>query len=186
MSEKIKSFSGLKKVLPESNGDTDVSKEEYQQQWRSNMYNHRKMISKKNLDWMSKKSENSEFFLNKKSDKTYDYIQTLAEDEKTRNFIVHLITNFLPLNNSTHVPRLPEDNVNCPITGLPLTDTASLVKGDRDKNIVFTGLKTNVFLSSIAIQELYRFSIEKIEDFDTPLGHIVNYAFDKIRFNGKN
>jgi len=161
---------------------TEESKKEYQKQWQFNMEKHRKMISKKNKKWLEDNSSNTEFKDYKPFPEFYNKINVLFNDESKRKWILHLIANFLPLNKSKQVPKLP-NKVNCKITDLPLTDFNSILTGDRDKHIAYTGEKTDALISGIALQELNRFVCYCIDNYETKEGQIVNYLLDKIRTN---
>ena len=157
------------------------SKEEYQEQWKKNKYQHRKMVSKKNRKWLTENSENSDFKPYVEFPNVYEFISQKFEDEKSRKWILHLITNFLPLNRARIVPKLPSGRNVCPLTELSLTDVKNIVLGDREKYLAFTGEKTTIVLSGIAVQELNRFVLDYTQDFDTVNGHIINYAIDDLR-----
>jgi len=176
----IKDFKDLK-----LNKNYSVEQQEYQQEWSKNKFQHRKMIAKKNRKWLLENSE-SELKEYKEFPDVYSIIENTFNDESKRNWIIHIITNFLPLNKSKQVPKLPKSNSVCPFTGYLLTDIKNIAVGDRDKHIAFTGEQTNVVLSGIALQELNRLVINYTYNFDTPNGHIINYAIDKLRFTAKN
>ena len=156
-------------------------KEEYQAQWVRTKYQHRKMIAKKNRRWLSENSDNSEFKPHVEFPNVYDFICKKFEDEKSRKWVLHIITNFLPLNRAKIVPKLPSDRNTCPLTEYPLTDVKNIILGNREKHLAFTGENTNVVLSGIAVQELNRFVLDYTIDFDTPYGHIINFAIDDLR-----
>lgn len=162
-------------------------KEVYQEEWVRNKYNHRKMIAKKNRKWLQANESPSEFTLMNDSHNFGDYpevrerIMNLFMDEKTRKWILHLITNFLPLNRAKQVPKLPSDRKFCQLSNLELTDLKTIVSSDRDKHIAFTGFQTSNVISGIALNELYKFVIDFTYKFDTQEGHIINYALDELR-----
>jgi hypothetical protein len=85
------------------------------------------------------------------------------------------------LKNTKQVVLLREENPICPFTKYKLTDTHGLMLGNRDRHIAFSGVNTNVFLSGIGLQELYRFVLDCTKNFDTKEGQIVNFALDSIR-----
>jgi hypothetical protein len=58
--------------------------------------------------------------------------------------------------------------------------------GNRDRHIAFSGVNTNVFLSGIALQELYRFVINCTKDFTSKEGQIVNFALDEKRMKAED
>lgn len=156
-------------------------KDEYQAGWRKNKYNFREMVAKKNRAWLLKQSEESEFEYYKEFPNIYNKIFNMFHDEKKRKWLIHIITNFLPVSRAVKVPKIPTNKHICPFTGYELTDTHSLLTGDRDKHLGFTGDKTDVIMSGVALQELERFAIYCTKEFDTREGHIVNFALDQIR-----
>lgn len=164
-----------------------IEKEEYQKSWMVNKYNHRKMVAKKNRKWLQSNISNSEFTIMNESNPFGDNPQIKAKilayfnDEKKRKWMLHLITNFLPLNHAKQVPKLPSDQKFCKLTGFELTDVKSIVTGNRDKHIAFTGYQTSSVICGIALNELYKFVIDFTYNFDTREGHIINYAIDELR-----
>ena len=162
------------------------SKEEYQKQWEKNMYLHRKMVAKKNRKWLESNKNKTELKEYKQFPTIYEKIDQLFCDDKKRKWMLHLITNFLPLNESKLVPKLPEDRKVCQITGYKLTDVKNIVTEDRDKHLAFTGKETTNVLRGIAVQELYRYVIHYTHKFDTQCGHIINYALDELRNKYEN
>ena len=95
--------------------------------------------------------------------------------------MIHIITNFFPLNRTQQVVLLREENPVCPFGGYKLTDVNGIRTGNRDKHLAFSGANSNVFLSGIALQELNRFFLEYTYQFDTREGQIINFALDKLR-----
>ena len=95
--------------------------------------------------------------------------------------MIHIITNFLPLNRVSQVVLFREENMTCPFTDYKLTDTNSILVGNRDKHIAFSGANSNVYLCGIALQELNRYVMEQTFMYDSREGQIVNFALDKLR-----
>jgi len=184
MSErKINNLQDLKKVKKEFR-QSDLDKKEYQEYWKDNKYNFRKMVAKKNKRWLEANKDETEFHHYKASPEVYNTIQSIFKNERSRKFLIHTICNFFPLNNCRQVPRLSKENNTCDITNNKLTDLDEIKTGKNDarnKHIAYTGHKTTVVLCGIAVQELERFVLNYIKDFDTPFGHIVNHALDEIR-----
>lgn len=179
----------IRKSLSEL-GDVKTQSEEqeaYQKEWRRNKYQFREMIAKKNRRWLTEECEESQFEYYNEYPNVYQDIKALFEDEKKRKWMIHIITNFLPIHSKAQqVPKLPSNRNICPITNFKLTDVQSILTGDRDKHIAFTGENTNVVLSGVALQELERFVIDCTYEFDTPNGQIINYALDGVRQTNKN
>jgi hypothetical protein len=177
----------IKRSLSELGGIKNRSseQEEYQKEWKVNQFQFREMIAKKNRKWLKKQSKDSQFVYYKEFPDVYEFIKKLFQDKNKRKWLIHIITNFLPLNKSEQVPKLPSNRKNCPITHYQLTDTKSILTGDRDKHIAYTGESTNIVLSGIALQELERFVINCTYEFDNPEGHIVNFALDSLRQKSK-
>lgn len=161
--------------------DEQEKKEQYQKGWRENKFKHREMVAKKNRKWIKVESENSELDEYEEVPDVYAKIEELFAQESKRKWMLHIITNFIPLNNAEKVTKMPVRKNTCCISGYQLTDVKRILTGDRDKHLAFTGKETNIILSGIALQELYRFVINHTYDFDSQAGHIINFAFDKIR-----
>lgn len=178
---KANSLDELKKIVP-SETIKEQDKKEYQKKWKENKYEFRKMIAKKNRRWLTENSNIEQFASTIKRPQVYQLISNMFEEEKKRKWLIHIIANFMPLDLAKQVPKLPSGKKYCPFTQLPLTDTNSLLTGDRDKNIAYTGRNTDVVISAVALKELYRFVIDCTKNFDTKAGHIVNYALDEERF----
>ena len=176
MSKSISDLSELTNLVEQKQ-----TKSEYQIEWQKNMYTHRKMVAKKNRKWLEENKDKSEFKPYKDYPEVYEKIDKLFCDDKKRKWILHLITNFLPLNDCKIVPKLPEDRKTCQITGFKLTDMKNIVTQDRDKHLAFTGRETSNVLCGIAVQELYRYVIDYTYKFDTHCGQIINYALDELR-----
>ena len=181
----LKSLKELGILLNEDEKAEIQAKDEYQESWRINKYQFREMIAKKNRAWLLEQAKEATFEYYKEYSDVYEKIVNMFEDEKKRKWIIHIITNFLPINRAVKVPKMPSNKHICPFTGFELTDTSSLMTGDRDKHLGFTGEKTNVIMSGIALQELERFVLYCTEEFDTREGHIVNYALDQVRIKNK-
>jgi len=169
-----------KKINDLSQLNTLLSKEQYQDLWKQKKYDWREQISRKNRRWL-KDNEQSELKQYIAFPKVYENIKESILDEKKRNYIIHIITNFLPLKNTKQVVIFREENPICPFTKYKLTDTHGLMLGNRERHIAFSGVNTNVFLSGIGLQELYRFVLDCTKNFDTKEGQIVNFALDSIR-----
>ena len=137
------------------------------------------MIAKKNRRWLL---ENNESQLKEyiPFPDVYKTIEENFKDEKKRNFVIHLITNFFPLNKTRQVVLFREEKNICPFTQYNLTDLKGLVVGNRDRHIGFSGSNSNVYLSGIALQELNRYILENTYTFETKEGQIINFALDKL------
>ena len=176
--KKLNSLQDLGNLQKEIRHNT-MNKQEYQDYWKSNKYKFRKMIAKKNKVWLTENKQNTQF-------KYYEKIDDMFSVDKSRKFLIHVITNFFPLDNCVQVPKLPKEKNYCDISDLQLTDLDSIIVGKnnaRDKHIAYTGKSTSIVLSGIAVQELERFINKYVDDFDSPYGHIINHAFDKLRNN---
>lgn len=155
-------------------------KQKYQENWVRTTNGHRKMIAKKNRKWLleNKDCELKEYV---EFPVVYDKIKSIFEDDSKRNYMIHVITNFFPLNRTQQVILLREENPVCPFSGYKLTDVDGIRTGNRDKHLAFSGANSNVFLSGIALQELNRFVLEYTYQFETREGQIINFALDKLR-----
>ena len=155
-------------------------KQKYQEDWKRNKSGHRKMVAKKNRRWLI---ENNECELKNyvPFPKVYEKIEEYFKDEKKRGYMIHIMTNFLPLNRVSQVVLFREENMTCPFTNYKLTDTKSILVGNRDKHIAFSGANSNVFICGIALQELNRYVMEQTFLYDSREGQIVNFALDKLR-----
>jgi hypothetical protein len=178
---KYNSLDQLGKLLSDDERKEIKEKDEYQAKWRDNKYKFRQMVAKKNRKWLNANKENPQFEYYKEHPEVYDKIVSSFEDESKRKWMIHVLTNFMPLNVVRQVPKIPPNKHICPFTGYELTDTNSILTGDRDKHLAFTGKKTNVIISGIALQELERFVMDCIESFDSRNGQIVNFALDGMR-----
>lgn len=186
--KKLKSFqdlSTIKNDVPQQ----EMSKEEYQSLWRKNKLKFRKMISEKNIEWLKDCSDRAEFILlEETNDALYLKINEFFDDERKRKWMIHIICNFFPLNESKQVVRLPEGKELCSLSNLAITDLDSIRTGKNDsrkKHLSFTGKKTDVILSGVALNELVRFVYHYVENYESRNGQIVNHALDSIR-NSKN
>jgi hypothetical protein len=111
-----------------------------------------------------------------------DKIQTLFKEEHSRKWVLHLMSNFLPMGSVTPVSLVKDSaRLICPLSGYILTDATKIKVGDRDKNLGFSGLNSTVLLSGIAIYELNNFAIRSCDDLLSQNGQIVNYHLDKMR-----
>jgi hypothetical protein len=180
---KFNSLSELKNLFTEKelvDKKNTEEKQKYQENWVRTTNGHRKMIAKKNRKWLL---ENKDCQLKDYVEfpVVYDKIKSIFEDDNKRNYMIHVITNFFPLNRTQQVVLLREENPICPFGGYKLTDLDGIRTGNRDKHIAFSGANSNVFLSGIALQELNRFVLEYTYQFDTREGQIINFALDKLR-----
>jgi hypothetical protein len=155
-------------------------KQKYQEDWKRNKSGHRKMVAKKNRRWLIENNQ-SELKNYVPFPKVYEKIEEYFKDEKKRGYMIHIITNFLPLNRVSQVVLFREENMTCPFTDYKLTDTNSILVGNRDKHIAFSGANSNVYLCGIALQELNRYVLEQTYLYDSREGQIVNFALDKLR-----
>jgi hypothetical protein len=155
-------------------------KQKYQEDWKRNKSGHRKMVAKKNRRWLIENNQ-SELKNYVPFPKVYQKIEEYFKDEKKRGYMIHIITNFLPLNRVSQVVLFREENMTCPFTDYKLTDTNSILVGNRDKHIAFSGANSNVYLCGIALQELNRYVLEQTYLYDSREGQIVNFALDKLR-----
>lgn len=155
-------------------------KQKYQENWVRTTNGHRKMIAKKNRRWLleNKESQLKEYM---KMPDIYEKIKTYFEDDSKRNYMIHIITNFFPLNRTQQVSLFREENPTCPFSGYKLTDLDGIRLGNRDRHIAYSGANSNVYLSGVALQELNRFVLEYTYQFDTREGQIINFALDKLR-----
>jgi hypothetical protein len=155
-------------------------KTKYQEEWVRNTNGHRKMIAKKNRRWLL---ENNDSQLKDyiESPDVYKKIDSLFKDDKKRNYLIHIITNFFPLNRTQQVVLFREENNICPFTDYKLTDLQGIVIGNRDRHIGFSGANSNVFLSGIGLQELNRYVLEHTYTYTTREGQIINFALDGLR-----
>lgn len=155
-------------------------KTEYQEEWVRTTNGHRKMIAKKNRRWLLENnvSQLKEYI---ESPDVYKKIDSLFKDDKKRKYIIHIITNFFPLNRTQQVVLFREENNICPFTDYKLTDLQGIVVGNRDRHIGFSGANSNVFLSGIGLQELNRYVLEHTYIHTTREGQIINFALDRLR-----
>ncbi len=183
MSKKIKDLSELS-FLKKDIRKNEMNKEEYQEYWRENKSKFRKMISKKNKAWLIENSESEFNFIEETNDGLYLKISKMFDEPKKRKYLVHIISNFLPLNESKQVVRLPEGKDLCDLSQLPITDLDSIKSGvndSRNKHIAFTGKQTDVLICGIALNEIVRFVNNHVDDYDSKFGQIINHALDKVR-----
>lgn len=155
-------------------------KQKYQENWVRTTNGHRKMVAKKNRRWLleNKESQLKEYI---KMPDVYSKIQSDFENDSKRNYMIHIITNFFPLNRTQQVTLFREENPICPFSGYKLTDLDGIRLGNRDRHIAYSGANSNVYLSGVALQELNRFVLEYTYQFDTRVGQIINFALDKLR-----
>lgn len=156
-------------------------KEEYQKAWAEKDFILKKMIAKKNRRWLEENKHQSDFTEYEENKDVYKNISSFFFNENKRKWIIHIITNFLPLNKSRQVPKLPINKNICPFSSLELTSIKDIKIGDRNKHLAYIGENTNVVLSGIALQELYRFVINYTYDFYSREGQIINFCIDEIR-----
>lgn len=155
-------------------------KQKYQEDWVRNTNGHRKMIAKKNRRWLieNKDCQLKEYI---PSPDIYKKIHSFFQDEKSRKYLIHIITNFFPLNRTQQVVLFREKDNVCPFTDFKLTDLNGIITGNRDRHIAFSGANSNVFLSGIGLQELNRYVLEHTYTYDTREGQIINFALDGLR-----
>jgi hypothetical protein len=184
--KKTKSFndlSELKNLFSQDELDNKKfieDKTKYQEEWVRTTNGHRKMIAKKNRRWLLENNE-SELKQYMAFPDVYKKIDSFFKDDKKRNYIIHIITNFFPLKRTQQVMLFREENNICPFTDYSLTDLQGIVIGNRDRHIGFSGANSNVFLSGIGLQELNRYVLEHTYTFQTREGQIINFALDKLR-----
>jgi hypothetical protein len=181
MGKKYDSLKDLEGLISTEDRQALDEQAEYQKEWRDNKFRFREMVAKKNRKWIEANSQESDFVYYKEFPDVYAKIEDLFSQESKRKWMLHIMTNFVPLNKACQVPKLPSNISTCCIAGYELTDMKSIMTGDRDKHIGFTGERTNIILSGIALQEIHRYVIDRTYDFDSQAGHIINYAFDQIR-----
>jgi hypothetical protein len=180
---RFKDLSELKNLFSQEELDEKKFIEEktkYQEEWVRNTNGYRKMIAKKNRRWLLENNI-SQLKAYIECVDIYKNIDSFFQDEKKIKFIIHVITNFFPLNRTQQVVIFREENNLCPFTHYKLTDLQSIVVGNRDKHIGFSGANSNVFLSGIGLQELNRYVLEHTYNFQTREGQIINFALDKLR-----
>jgi hypothetical protein len=155
-------------------------KQKYQENWVRVTNGHRKMIAKKNRRWLIENKE-SQLVEYMKMPEIYEMIKSYFEDDNRRKYMIHIITNFFPLNRTQQVSLFREENPICPFSGYKLTDLDGIRIGNRDRHIAYSGANSTVFLSGCALQELNRFVLEYTYQFDTREGQIINFALDRLR-----
>lgn len=191
---KVKNFnqlSDLKAILSkeelheQKKEELRLEKEKYQENWVRTTNGHRKMVAKRNRRWLiaNKESQLKEYIA---MPNVYEKIKSFFEDESKRKYMIHVITNFFPLNRTQQVPLIREENPICPFGGYKLTDLNGIRLGNRDKHIAYSGANSNVLLSGIALQELNRFVLEYTYQYETREGQIINFALDKLRNDSNN
>jgi hypothetical protein len=189
MSEKANRFNDLSALgsvrdqmpVQEEPMSMPLEKKEYQKNWSKNKTDWRKMVAKKNLRWLNENSMQSQFTPTRFDQEVYIKIQQLFDNENKRKWMIHIITNFFPINYAKQATKLPQSRKRCAITQKPLTSVSEITAGDRDKHLAFTGKQTDVVLCGIALQALHQFVYDSLEKYDTPQGHIISYALDQLR-----
>lgn len=176
----LKNLLTEEELIEQKNDEQKVAKEKYQEDWKRNTNGHRKMIAKKNRRWLL---ENNQSQLKEYIDSPdiYKKIDSLFKDDNKRKYMIHIITNFFPLNRTQQVVLFREENNVCPFTDYKLTDLNGIVVGNRDRHIAFSGANSNVFLSGMGLQELNRYVLEHTFTYETREGQIINFAIDKLR-----
>lgn len=183
---KIKTFnqlSELKNLFSQeelSEQKLTEEKQKYQEDWVRMKNGYRKMIAKKNRRWLLE-NNNSQIKEYIGFPDVYKKIDVLFKDDEKRNFIIHIITNFFPLNRTQQVVLFREERNICPFTEFLLTDLKGIIVGNRDRHIGFSGANSNVFLSGIGLQELNRYVLEHTYTYETREGQIINFALDELR-----
>ena len=131
----------------------------------------------------------------------YNKLNKLYEDKKSRNFVLHLIANYLPFDNSRKVYSLAK-KAKCSLTNQPLIgvydameliqkitpnqikdDIRSVINGKlvepiykqvlNGRALAWTGKKTDTMLTSETIAELYEFTTKKMMQGDKVMNHHV-------------
>jgi hypothetical protein len=176
----LKNILNEEELIEQKQQEEQLAKQKYQEDWKRNKSGHRKMVAKKNRRWLLENNQ-SELKQYIAFPDVYKKVQSYFEDESKRKYIIHVITNFFPLNRTQQVVLFREKNIKCPFTNYELTDMDGIRTGNRDKHIGFSGANSNVFLSGIGLQELNRFVMEMTYQYDSREGQIVNFALDKLR-----
>lgn len=176
----LKNILSEEELIEQQDADEQVLKEKYQEGWVRTTNGHRKMIAKKNRRWLleNNTSKLKDYI---PSPEIYDKIHSYFQDDKKRSYLIHIITNFFPLNKTEQVVLFREENNICPFTNFKLTDLNGIIVGNRDRHIGFSGSNSNVFLSGIGLQELNRYVLEHTYTYTTREGQIINFALDKLR-----
>jgi hypothetical protein len=172
---KINSFADLSAIV--GNGtEEEVEKRKFTEYMK-------RIIADKNRKWLIRcfgNSINPE--IRENSEDIAKKIRHLFDEQHSRNWILHLISNFLPCKNANQVALVKEDVIlTCPISGYLLTDLQKIKVGDRDKHIGYSGVNSRILLSGIAVYELYKFAMECTAEPFSRRGQIVNYHLDKMR-----
>lgn len=166
MKKKFNSFEQLGELLTIK----EVEQEKELQIIESERNNKLKMIVKNNLKWLRHGKKNS---LITKTDDANLFIEkydNLMQSDKQQKWVLHLITNFQPLNIVNPAPIMRGGNKSewfCPITNYPITDSQSIINGrgdSRSKHIAYIGKDSNVYLSATAIYSLYLFIVDALEN----------------------
>jgi hypothetical protein len=176
----LKEILSQEELLEQKENENLIAKAKYQEEWVRNTNGHRKMVAKKNRKWLLENNHSSLKDYIPFPD-VYKTIDNLFKDDKTKKYMIHIITNFMPLNRTQQVFLFREENTICPFTNYKLTDLNGILVGNRDRHIGFSGANSNVFLSGIGLQELNRYVLEHTYTYETREGQIINFALDNLR-----
>lgn len=172
---KFKSFGELSAAV--GNG----TEEDFQKRQKEAL--QKKIIANKNEKWLKQNLGNQvKLIKNEDSDAVAQKILKLFEEQHSRKWILHLISNFLPMCKANQVALVRDDaKLVCPLSEYELTDLQKIKVGDRDKHIGYSGENSSVLLSGISIYELNLFAYSYTLDFDNDYANIINYHLDKMR-----
>jgi len=176
----LKNILSQDELIEQQENDHKLAKSKYQEDWVRNTNGHRKMIAKKNRKWLLENNKSSLKDYIPFPD-VYNKIDNLFKDDNTKKYMIHIITNFMPLNRTQQVVLFRKENTLCPFTNYQLTDLNGILVGNRDRHIGFSGANSNVFLSGIGLQELNRYVLEHTYTYETKEGQIINFALDNLR-----
>jgi len=181
MSEaKFDSLEALKNLLTEEQVEVIEERERAQREFAAKDFHFQRMIARKNELWLHHDKKKAAWKPAEMDERVFNKVSELFNDEKSRRWVIHLIYEFMPLSSAQQVPKMPV-NRKCPFTGFELTGLQNILTGDRDKHIAYVGKTTDVMLSGIGLQELYRLVRKCSQDFNSKNGRVVNYVLDSIR-----